>query len=212
MKNLLLLLFAGFIMSKTQAQIISPNGDNIFYYNGAADVTFRFADRGVGGRAFVHDGGNVLTLNYGGDFTGGTRIGNDVFFKDGGNSFIYSGNFGIGTATPTERLSVNGKIRAREIKVETTNWPDYVFDEGYQPLSLREIERFIKINKHLPEVPTATEVSENGVALGEMNKILLKKVEELTLHLIEKEKAIEKLQARQLKIEELLNQLVKNRE
>ena len=99
-----------------------------------------------------------------------------------------NGNVGIGTLTPQEKLSVNGKIRAKEIKVETANWPDYVFSDNYQPKSLPELEQFIKKNKHLPEVPSAQEVEQNGVELGEMNKILLKKIEEMTLFLIEQNK------------------------
>ena len=209
MKNLLTLLFIVFngIALQVNGQIISPNGNNLFYYYGNADVVFRFAERGAGGRALVHDGGNLLTLNYDGDFNG-VKIGKDVYFKDNGNSYISSGNFGIGTTTPQERLSVNGKIRAIEVKVEAANWPDYVFEKEYKPLSLLELEKFIKINKHLPEMPTAEEVNTDGIALGEMNKIPLKKIEELTLHLIEKEKAIEKIEARQLKTEELLNKLL----
>jgi len=101
-----------------------------------------------------------------------------------------NGNIGIGTATPNEKLSVNGKIRAHEIKVETTNWPDYVFEEGYDVGTLEALESYIKANKHLPGIPSAKEVAENGVQLGEMNKLLLKKVEELTLHLIEKDKLL----------------------
>ena len=98
------------------------------------------------------------------------------------------GDVGIGTTTPREKLSVNGKIRAKEVKVESTNWPDYVFEEGYNVGTLKELESYIKANKHLPEIPSAKEVQANGVELGEMNKLLLKKVEELTLHLIEKDK------------------------
>jgi len=98
------------------SQINSPNGNNIFYYNGLADVIFRFPERGSGGRAIVHDTGNVLSLNYASDFTGGTRIGTDVFFKDGGNSFIYSGNFGIGTNNPLAKFEINrGNILVKNL-------------------------------------------------------------------------------------------------
>lgn len=108
-------------------------------------------------------------------------------------NIIANGNLGIGTATPKEKLSVNGKIRAHEIKVETADWPDYVFEGDYKTTSLTELEKFIKKNKHLPEMPSAKEAETNGVELGEMNKLLLKKIEELTLHLIEKDKEVQKL-------------------
>ncbi|NII83264.1 MULTISPECIES: hypothetical protein [unclassified Pedobacter] len=101
-----------------------------------------------------------------------------------------NGNVGIGTLTPRERLSVNGNIRAKEIKVEATNWPDYVFEEDYKVGTLKELESYIKTNKHLPEIPSAKEIERNGVDLGEMNKLLLKKMEELTLHLIEQQKQL----------------------
>ncbi|KQR70906.1 hypothetical protein ASF92_05725 [Pedobacter sp. Leaf176] len=100
------------------------------------------------------------------------------------------GNVGIGTTAPTERLSVKGKIRAQEVKVETANWPDYVFDQDYKILGLDELDAYIKLYKHLPDMPSAKEVESNGIALGEMNKQLLKKVEELTLHLIDKDKLL----------------------
>ena len=109
-----------------------------------------------------------------------------------GDKILLMSKVGIGTLTPQEALSVNGKIRAHEIKVEvgSANWPDYVFDASYSPASLSEIEDFIRLNKHLPEVPSAKEVEENGIDLGSMNGKLLKKIEELTLHLIEKEKQL----------------------
>ncbi len=109
-----------------------------------------------------------------------------------------SGNVGIGTVTPRERLSVNGNIRAKEMKVEATNWPDYVFKEGYNVGTLKELESYIKTNKHLPEMPTVTQVEKDGVLLGEMNKLLLKKIEELTLHLIDKEHEIREIKASQM--------------
>ncbi|MBO9675436.1 MAG: hypothetical protein J7577_18450 [Sphingobacteriaceae bacterium] len=97
------------------------------------------------------------------------------------------GNIGMGTLSPREKLSVNGNIRAREIKVEATNWPDYVFEEGYKVGTLQELESYIKINKHLPDMPGAKEIEDKGVALGEIVKMQQKKIEELTLFLIEHE-------------------------
>ncbi|SMC75309.1 tail fiber protein [Pedobacter africanus] len=99
-----------------------------------------------------------------------------------------SGNVGIGTVVPSDKLSVNGKIRAHEIKVETANWPDYVFAKDYQLPTLQETEKHIKDKGHLPGIPSAADVKANGVDLGEMNAKLLQKIEELTLHLIRLEK------------------------
>jgi len=96
----------------------------------------------------------------------------------------YSGNVGIGTTTPTEKLAVNGNIRAKEIKVESTSWPDYVFDAGYKLSTIAELENYVKTNKHLPGIPNQAEVKEEGISVGEMNRKLLEKVEELTLHVI----------------------------
>lgn len=101
-----------------------------------------------------------------------------------------NGNVGIGTATPKERLSVNGKIRSKEVMVETDNWPDYVFSVDYKLASLKDIQEYIRQNGHLPEIPSAAEIASQGQALGDINKLLLKKIEELTLILIDKEMII----------------------
>ena len=106
------------------------------------------------------------------------------------NSF---GNVGIGTLNPSEKLAVNGKIRAQEIKVENANWPDFVFAKSYALPTLSEIEKHIKEKGHLQGIPSAAEVKANGVDLGEMNAKLLQKIEELTLHLIRQEKEIAEL-------------------
>ncbi len=117
-------------------------------------------------------------------------------------NFLSNGNVGIGTTTPKEKLSVNGKIRAHEIKVETANWPDYVFTKDYQLLPLQQTEQHIKEKGHLPGIPSAAEVKANGIDLGEMNAKLLQKIEELTLHLIEQNK---RLSAQEKEINKLKN-------
>jgi len=107
-----------------------------------------------------------------------------------------NGNVGIGTTAPDAKLTVKGNIHAQGVDIDMSGatGPDYVFEKDYDLLSLSEIETYIKQNKHLPEVPSAKEMEANGLNLKEMNLILLKKVEELTLHLIEQEKKIEALQ------------------
>lgn len=104
-----------------------------------------------------------------------------------------AGNVGIGTLFPGEKLSVKGNIRAKEIKVEASPWRDYVFTKEYQLPTLQETEKHIKAKGHLPGIPSAKEVETEGINLGAMNAKLLQKIEELTLHLIEQNKAIESL-------------------
>jgi len=112
-----------------------------------------------------------------------------------------NGDVMIGTTLSNGyKFSVNGNIRAKEIKVETNNWPDYVFEKGYQFPNLEETENYINTHKHLPDVPAAAVVEKEGISLGEMNKVLLKKIEELTLYLIDQHQSI-KQQQDQLQIQ-----------
>ncbi|WP_420319190.1 LamG-like jellyroll fold domain-containing protein [Ekhidna sp.] len=106
----------------------------------------------------------------------------------------------IGTSSVPSgyKLAVDGKAIMEEVKVELSGtWPDYVFEPTYNLRSLEETEAYIQSNKHLPEIPSAKEMEANGVQLGEMNMLLLKKIEELTLHTIAQQKEIEQLKANQ---------------
>jgi len=105
------------------------------------------------------------------------------------------GNVGIGTSNPdTYKLAVNGSVRAKEVVVET-GWADFVFENDYELRTLEEVESFIKENGHLPEVPSANVVQEEGVKVGEAQTMLLQKIEELTLYTIDQQKQIESLKA-----------------
>lgn len=123
-----------------------------------------------------------------------------------------NGNVGIGTTNPTSKLSVKGRIHAEEVKVDlSVPGPDYVFDEDYDLPTLESLEEYVQENKHLPGVPSAAEMEASGVDVGVMNMLLLKKIEELTLYLIDEahHRKVQKAFNRQLlqKIEELETQL-----
>jgi hypothetical protein len=102
-----------------------------------------------------------------------------------------NGNIGIGLTTPTNKLDVNGTIHSKEVKVDMTGWSDFVFKKEYDLPTLEEVEKHIKENGHLENIPSEKEVLENGINLGEMNTKLLQKIEELTLYSINQNKKIE---------------------
>ncbi|WP_421939097.1 hypothetical protein [Pedobacter sp.] len=118
---------------------------------------------------------------------------NGFSFQTIGNA---NGNVGIGTANPDEKLAVNGKIHAREVRVDAKDWPDYVFKPGYKLPTLNEIEKQIKEKGHLPDMPSAKIVEKNGLELGEMLKLQQQKIEELTLYMIAQQKEINDLKQR----------------
>jgi len=131
----------------------------------------------------------------------GGSTGATVWNTSGDDINYVAGNVGIGTADPgTWKLAVNGNIRAKEIKVET-GWADYVFLDDYRLPTLQEVEKHINEKGHLPNIPSAKEVDANGIQLGEMNKLLLEKIEELTLYIIEQNKNQKQLEKRILFLE-----------
>lgn len=107
------------------------------------------------------------------------------------------GSVGIGTNTPgVYKLAVEGTIGARKVKVTQGAWADFVFQPGYPLPSLAEVERYIKSYHHLPDIPSEKEVISDGIDLGDMDKKLLQKIEELTLYLIDIEKENRQMKAR----------------
>jgi len=108
------------------------------------------------------------------------------------NSYVTIGTDSYEDGIDTYLLSVNGKVRAEGVKVYT-DWADFVFEKEYVLPTLKEVEKHIEVHGHLKDIPSANTVEENGIELGEMNKLLLQKIEELTLYVIALNKEIENL-------------------
>jgi hypothetical protein len=157
--------------------------------------------------------------------TAGTRVGVYGFAFGGatnwagyfaGSTYV-SSDLRVGTTTLPSgyKLAVNGKVIATEVRIEPfSTWPDYVFDEDYYLMNLSDLEKQINENKHLPGIPSAREVAEGGFDLGDMQKRLLEKVEELTLYTIQQQKEISQQEERIVellhRIEEIDNRLISN--
>lgn len=116
----------------------------------------------------------------------------------GGNILLNSdgtGNVGIGVKSAPAKLTVNGGVLATRVKVsQNLTWPDFVFGKDYQLPSLQELEAYIQQHQHLPEIPSAQDVARDGQDLGEMNRLLLKKLEEMTLYILQQDKRINALE------------------
>lgn len=186
---------------------LSENGDQgIFWTDGT-------------GTATQNSGTQIQTIE-------GTNLSSGLVIapwnhSNDGVKITFDGNVGIGIQKPKGKLDVNGKIYcksfeltnpggitimkitptgnvwAQEVKVKVNDpYPDYVFAKDFMLISLTELEAYLKLNQHLPDVPAEKEISENGIELGKMNLILLKKIEEMTLYMIMLNREIEKLKAK----------------
>jgi hypothetical protein len=176
------------------APIESPTftGTPLLNYSTGNYFGFKRADGSTVGTIGISSGGDGFMFKMG---EGGSFIDFSTNTVTNAVRLIDNGNVGIGTTNPQNKLDVNGTVHAKEFKASLDGWSDYVFEKEYKLLSLNEVENYIKMNNRLPEVPSTEEVIKDGVNLGEMNALLLKKVEELTLYVIELNKKIEKLES-----------------
>jgi len=182
--------------TSTRAPGGSPNG-SIFF---GANIDDDFPNGKWGIEYLNNDGGFGYGLNFWRPWNpgGGGYFNFGLFLAD-------NGNIGIGKNDPQAKLDVNGDAKingllcAKEIRVSlsgTPCWPDYVFSKNYKLPTLSEVEQFITQNHYLPNVPPAAEVEANGVNLGEMNALLLHKIEELTLYIIQIGKRLSELESK----------------
>jgi len=178
-----------------------------------SSVTAQATDRAIGFFRMVNSANNetynIAFRKFGGVFqclqsanVGGNTVNVSLFdysnksLKFGGNGlsdvlFSNSGYVGIGTTVAPAagvKLAVNGKVNCKEVEVTLTGWSDKVFDKNYNLLPLNEVESFINANNHLPGVPSEKEVMSKPANLGEMDALLLQKIEELTLYMIDLKK------------------------
>jgi hypothetical protein len=142
-------------------------------------------------KALAGEGGQAHTLAFFTSISNTQQVGNEVMR-------IKGNRVGIGTKNPDAALAVKGIIHSEEVKVDVNvPGPDYVFEKSYSLPSLEEVKSYIDQNKHLPEIPSAKEMEANGVNVGEMNMLLLKKIEELTLYVLRQDERIKQLEKSQ---------------
>ncbi|MES2807007.1 MAG: hypothetical protein V4619_00170 [Bacteroidota bacterium] len=161
----------------------SPGGYNIDFH-GYRDIVAQIGARIRAERINRFDVNNPLIQGM--DLAFSTSQGIDQSYLLERLRIKYDGKVGIGTATPDEQLTVKGKIHAEEVRIDLNfPAPDYVFQRDYKLLNLDAVKAYIAEHRHLPEVPSAKKMEKEGINLSEMNMLLLKKIEELTLYVIQ---------------------------
>jgi hypothetical protein len=188
---------------------------NWFSYFGSSSINPDYAPRLVVKEeniAGLNSGFAIAAERYNGAprYAIGTKDNTDISFFTNGNESVRltnSGNVGIGTTNTNDvnyNLFVSKGIRTRKVKVDQANWPDYVFEPTYKLPTLQQVEAFIKTNKHLPDVPSAKEIEESGLDLGDNQAVLLKKIEEQMLYILELNKTQEALLKKLERLEKAL--------
>ncbi|MDD2987198.1 hypothetical protein [Flavobacterium sp.] len=186
--------------AKTRLRFYAEQGDETgFRINGKnSDVVFRIFDSGNDNDVYLDmpkSNSRVVIAGWGDYLPQHKLVVRGSSMIEG--NILTDSNIGIGTSNFTDgtdsyRLSVNGAVRANRVRVYT-DWADYVFEKDYYLPTLEEVENHINEKGHLIDIPSASEVEEKGIELGEMNKLLLQKIEELTLYIITLNKEVEQL-------------------
>lgn len=132
----------------------------------------------------------------------GTTDNKKLVFRTNGTkkmSILPNGFVGIGVDSipdDSAKLGVNGTIYARKLKINQSSWADYVFEKEYKMMPLADLKAYVAKYKHLPDVPTSSQVQQNGLDVAAMQEILLRKIEELTLYIIEQDEYIREHECR----------------
>jgi hypothetical protein len=132
-----------------------------------------------------------------------TQAGTELFMNvTNGNLHLDGAQVAIGAVVPAAsayKLTVTGKVICEELKVQLQGaWPDYVFKDTYKLMPLRDLRNFIGINNHLPNIPAASELEKSGIEVGDMQRKMMEKIEELTLYILQLEEKVDKLQQQNL--------------
>ncbi|MFA8299329.1 MAG: hypothetical protein ACEPOV_04145 [Hyphomicrobiales bacterium] len=199
----------------------ADRGDHIVYKSPASNSIFTIKSEGRVGiktlnpESDFHLNGNALFL---GTLSIDRLVSIDRMSISSKTYFRNDGKLGVNVSNPSEIFDVNGNAKitksviVQRMVLGTSVFPDYVFKDNYSLQSLDEVEDFILMNKHLPNVPSAKEVQEKGMNMTQMNILLTEKIEELTLYAIERQERMEKLEKAYEKVLEEIKSLRKNME
>ena len=192
---------AGNTTLEIKSTTVTTGYSNLIFQGSLNKWTISKSPSGTGPSAF-----STLSFNYNNGVYGGDQSIMSISYNGSGAGAVVIGTNASTSILGNCILGVAGKIGAYEMVVSTANpFPDYVFAPNYKLAPLSDVEKFIKQNSHLPEMPSAQDIKKDGLEVGKMTTILVQKVEELTLHMIEMNKKIDKLEKENKKLRSLKN-------